>query len=150
MKKLISLLLVALMVLSLTACASKPVEVKPEEQPSATDSPAASPSESEEAAPEESAAPAVDLTEPVQLVFYLMGDPPQDKDLIQDAVNEVLKEKYNTTLDFQFSTWTDFQQKYANELTSGNSDMVYIASWLSYQTLAHSGAFLELDDLLNN
>ena len=65
MKKLISLLLVALMVLSLTACASKPVEVKPEEQPSATDSPAASPSESEEAAPEESAAPAVDLTEPV-------------------------------------------------------------------------------------
>ena len=40
MKKLISLLLVALMVLSLTACASKPVEVMPEEQPSATDSPA--------------------------------------------------------------------------------------------------------------
>ena len=103
MKKLISLFLAVLMVLSLTACAGKPVEVEPDDQPSATEAPAVSPAESEEAAPEESAA-AVDLSEPVQLVFYLMGDPPQDKDVIQDAVNEVLKEKYNTTLDFQFST----------------------------------------------
>lgn len=140
MKKLIALLLAALMVLSMTACASKPVEVEPSAP--AADEPAEEPAQD--------VAPEVDLSEHVTLVFYLPGDPPNDETVIEEAVNEVLVDKYNTSIDFQFSTWTDYQQKYSNELTSGNSDLIYIANWLNYQTLANSGAFLELDDLLNN
>ncbi len=121
MKKLVSLLLVLLMALSFTAYADGT----------------------------ETAAADIDLSEPVELVMFLMGDPPEDAEAVEDAVNEILKEKYNTTLDLQFSTWTDFNQKYTNELTSGSSDMIYIANWLDYQTLANAGAFLELDDLLN-
>ena len=150
MKKLIALLLTVLMVLSLAACASKPVQVDPTEAPAATEAPKDEPADTPADEPAEEPAPEVDLSEHVTLVFYVMGDPPQDEPVIEAAVNEKLEEKFNTAVDFQFSTWTDFQQKYANELTSGSSDLIYIAGWLNYQTLANSGAFLELDDLLNN
>lgn len=78
-----------------------------------------------------------------------MGDAPDDETVVEDAVNAVLKEKLNATIDFQFSTWTDFTLKYNNMLTSGGADLIYIANWLDYGLLARAGAFLELDDLLN-
>ncbi len=90
-----------------------------------------------------------DLSEEANLVFYVMGDAPQDETVVEDAINAVLKEKFNATVDFQFSTWTDFSQKYNNQLTSGGADLIYIANWLNYGLLARAGAFLELDDLLN-
>lgn len=99
----------------------------------------------EEAAP----AAAIDLSEQVDLVFYVMGDAPQDEELVEEALNEKLLEKCNATVDMQFSTWTDFQQKYANEITSQGADLIYIANWLNYGQLASSGAFEELDDMLD-
>ena len=42
-----------------------------------------------------------------------MGDAPADEQAVEDALNEILLEKCNATVDFQFSTWTDFQQKYS-------------------------------------
>ena len=59
-----------------------------------------------------------DLSERVDLVFYVMGDAPKDEELVEAALNEKLIEKCNATVDMQFSTWTEFQQKYANEITS--------------------------------
>lgn len=91
----------------------------------------------------------IDLSERVDLVFYVMGDAPNDEQMIEDAVNEKLLEKLNATIDFQFSTWTDFQTKYSNELLSGNADLIYTANWLNYGTLSRDGAFLELDDMLD-
>ncbi len=99
----------------------------------------------EEAAPEA----AIDLSEQVDLVFYVMGDAPQDEELVEEALNEKLLEKCNATVDMQFSTWTDFQQKYANEITSQGADLIYIANWLNYGQLASSGAFEELDGMLD-
>ena len=150
MKKLIALLLTVLMVLSLTACASKPVQVDPTQAPAETKAPAADAPADEPAEPAEEPAPEVDLSEHVTLVFYLPGDPPQDEAVIEEALNEKLVEKFNTSIDFQFTTWTDYTTKYNNTLTTGGADMAYIASWLNYQTLSNAGAFLELDDLLNN
>ena len=60
----------------------------------------------------------LDLSQQVDLVFYVMGDAPQDEELVEAALNEKLLEKCNATVDMQFSTWTDFQQKYANEITA--------------------------------
>lgn len=148
-KKLITLLLAATMVLSLAGCGNQPVEVESTAAPTAEEEAEASAEEATGGTAEE-AAPEVDLSEHVTLVFYLAGDPPTDELVIEEAVNAVLTEKFNTSLDFQFTTWTDYQQKYTNELTSGNSDLIYIANWFNYQTLAHSGAFLELDDLLDD
>ena len=88
--------------------------------------------------------------ERVDLIFYVMGDPPGDQQVVEDAINEKLLERLNTTITFRFSTWTDFQQKYVNELTIGDVDLIYTANWLDYGIFAHAGAFLELDDLLDS
>ena len=64
-----------------------------------------------------SALAADDLSEEANLVFYVMGDAPKDETVVEDAINEILKEKFNATIDFQFSTWTDFSQKYNTQLT---------------------------------
>lgn len=90
-----------------------------------------------------------DLSRRVDLVFYVMGDAPEDEAVVEEAVNKILLEKLNATVDFRFSTWTDFTQKYNTELTSGGADLIYIANWLNYGLLSKAGAFLELDGLLN-
>ena len=90
-----------------------------------------------------------DLSQEANLVFYVMGDAPKDEQAVEDAINVILKEKFNATIDFKFSTWTDFTQKYNTQLTSGGADLIYIANWLNYGLLARAGAFLELDGLLN-
>ncbi len=105
--------------------------------------------EAEAPATEEAPEAAIDLSEQVDLVFYVMGDAPQDEELVEEALNEKLLEKCNATVDMQFSTWTDFQQKYANEITSQGADLIYIANWLNYGQLASSGAFEELDGMLD-
>lgn len=150
-RKVISAMLVASMTVALlSACGSS--------DNGSTSAPATSTSSTEEAVVEtgaaetESAAPAaeLDMSERVDLVFYVMGDAPADEQAVEDALNEILLEKCNATVDFQFSTWTDFQQKYSLEITSGNADLIYIANWLNYGQLASSGAFEELDDMLNS
>ena len=47
-------------------------------------------------------------SERVDLVFYLLGDAPAGLDRVEDKINEILLEKANATVDFQFSTWTDW------------------------------------------
>lgn len=139
-KKILSLLLAGSMTLSLAACGSS------------SDNTASKPADSSaDTATTDNAAAStgVDTSDRVDLVFYVMGDAPEDEAVVEDAVNAILLEKCNATVDFQFSTWTDFQQKYSMELTSGGADLIYIANWLNYGQLAATGAFLELDDLLD-
>lgn len=136
-KKFLSLLLAGTMVISLAACGGG-------DTPGTT-----STSDAANAGTDAPAAEGIDLSERVDLVFYVMGDAPVDEKVVEDAVNEKLLEKANATVDFQFSTWTDFQQKYSLEMTSGSADMIYIANWLDYARLARSGAFLELDEMLD-
>ena len=54
-----------------------------------------------------SALAADDLSQEANLVFYVMGDAPKDEKVVEDAINAILKEKFNATIDFQVSTWTD-------------------------------------------
>lgn len=106
--------------------------------------------EEEEPAAGENKEPAqLDTSERVDLVFYTLGDAPADKEKVQEKINEILLEKVNATVDFQFSTWVDWQQKYSLQLTTGGVDLIYTANWSEYGTLANSGAFLPLDDLLD-
>lgn len=149
-KKLLSLLLAGSMALSLAACGNTdtPASTPSSDTPASTDSAASTDEGTEEGG--SSAAADLDLSERVDLVFYVMGDAPNDEAAVEAALNEKLLEKANATVDFQFSTWTDFQQKYSLEMTSGTADLIYIANWLDYGLLAKSGAFLELDDLLDN
>lgn len=142
-KKLLSLLLVGSMAFSLAACGGKTntnADSANTTKDNATNNNAAGDNSD--------AAAGVDLSERVDLVFYVMGDAPKDEEVVEDAINEKLLEKLNATVDFQFSTWTDFNTKYNTELLTGNADLIYIANWLNYGQYAKEGAFLELDDLL--
>ena len=90
-----------------------------------------------------------DYSEHVDLVFYMLGDAPAGLQEVQDAINEILEEKINTSVEFQFSTWTDWGEKYKMMLTTGGADLIYTANWNSFGQLAQSGAFLGLDELLD-
>lgn len=149
-KKLLSVLLASAMVLSLVACGSKaPAESSATTETTQTTE--ATTNDGAEAADSgEGAATTLDTSERVDLVFYVMGDAPADETMVEDAINKILLEKVNATVDFQFATWTDFQQKYSLEMTAGTADLIYIANWLNFGQLASSGAFEELDDLLDN
>lgn len=90
----------------------------------------------------------IDTSDRVDLVFYVCGDAPEDEAVVEEALNELLLEKVNATVDFQFSTWTDWAQKYGLALTGGTADLIFTANWIQYHTYATSGAFLELDDMM--
>lgn len=145
-KKLLSILLASAMVLSVAGCGNTSKEAPAN---STTAAETGEVSESTESSNETVGETVLDTSERVDLVFYVMGDAPADEAVVEDAVNEILLEKVNATVDFQFATWTDFQQKYSLEMTAGNADLIYIANWLNYGQLASSGAFEELDDLLD-
>lgn len=120
------------------------------EADSQEESPAAQEDSSEEPAADEAGeAKELDYSEHVDLVFYLLGDAPAGLQEVQDAINAILEEKVNTSVEFQFSTWTDWGEKYKLVLTTGGADLIYTASWNSYGQLAQSGAFLPLDGLLD-
>lgn len=108
---------------------------------------AASPSESAASA---SAAPAgIDTSKHVTLQFYMLGDAPKDLDVIQAEVNKMAEAELNATIKFNFTTWTDWDQKYKLLLSSGQQvDLLYTAEWTQFQVYANSGAFLPLDELL--
>ena len=85
----------------------------------------------------------------VNLVFYQMGDPPPDQKAVENAINEKLLEKFNATVTFKFSTWTDYKSKYAHAMNSGQIDMCYIANWLNFNDYAANNTYADLDDLLD-
>ena len=146
-RKIMSLLLCGAMLVSMAACGNKdnkPAETK------AADTKAA---ETQEAGETKAAGTgawyeAVDTSAPVDLVFYVMGDAPEDEVAVEDAINAVLKDKVNATIDMQFSTWTDWNQKYNLTVTTAAADLIYVANWVDYGILSASGAFVELDDLM--
>ncbi|MDF2541302.1 MAG: extracellular solute-binding protein [Herbinix sp.] len=151
MKKLFCLLLVVSMMFSLIACGNKKESAESdttsnEGSKNTTDTSDTADTNEDTSEPAETA---IDTSERADLVFYVMGDAPTDEQVVEDAINEILLEKINATVDFQFSTWTDWSQKYNLELTSGAADLIYVANWINYATLSNSGAFLELDDLIS-
>ncbi len=97
----------------------------------------------------EGAGEVLDTSKRVDLVFYLMGDPPNDMSLVQDKINELLLQKINTTVTFKYTSWTDWQTKYNMILSSGEEcDLIYTANWMNYAELANSNAFTPLDELI--
>jgi putative aldouronate transport system substrate-binding protein len=81
----------------------------------------------------------------VNLVMYLLGDEPNDKDIVYEQLNALLLEKINATLTTNYLSWGDWQDKYSLILAAGdNIDMIFTADWAFYATEAAKGAFHEL------
>lgn len=102
---------------------------------------------SSQASGEESGKP--DISKEVELQVFLLGDAPKDLEAVSAKINELTKRDLNATVKFNFSSWTDYIQKYNLLLTSGQSaDLMYSANWVDYATLSNKGAFLALDEML--
>ena len=91
----------------------------------------------------------LDISERVELQFWMLGNAPKDLQMIEDKVNELALRDLNCTVKFNYTTWTDWPQKYRLLLTSGQpADLIFTAEWTEYQRYARSGAYLELDDII--
>lgn len=96
-----------------------------------------------------SAAVADGALKPEKIVLYFVSDAPRNMQAVQDKLNEMFQRDMNTTIEVNFTTWTNYTQKYDLELMAGNTvDLIYAAPWLSYSNYAKQGAFMELDGLI--
>lgn len=91
----------ALFITALTGCSSSPEPKQGDATPVAS---AAAP-----AATVKAEAP---KREKVELQFYMLGNAPKDLQIIQDEVNKLALKDLNTTVKFNYTTWTDWDQKY--------------------------------------
>ena len=115
-----------------------------------TNSKTNTPAESASTTPDQPAEPAgIDISERVELQFYMLGPAPKDLPKIEAEINKLALADLNATVKFNFTTWTDWPQKYRLLLTSGQPvDLIFTAEWTQYQQYAKAGAFLALDELL--
>ena len=121
-KKLLSLLLATAMTASLAGCGGggkSAADAMDEAQESAASGQEGqadqtqqeSQAKTEPAGEGNGEAKELDTSERVDLVVYQLGDAPADEAKVDEKINEILLEKLNVTVDFQFTTWVDWQQK---------------------------------------
>lgn len=89
---------------------------------------------------------------PVELIWYTIGAPQKDLNLVMDEVNKYTKEKINVTIDMKMLDYGDYTQKMQVMAASGEPmDIMFTSSWaFDYVQNARKGAFMELDELLQN
>ncbi len=86
---------------------------------------------------------------PVELVWYVVGDPHKDQKMVDDEVNKKLKKGLNTTIKLKFIGWVEWQSKYNLLLTSGEKiDMIFASTWANFTKYARAGAFKDVKELL--
>lgn len=88
-----------------------------------------------------------DVSEPVELVLYYIGNTYTDQDLIVEKINEVLQEKINATLVVKNIGLSDYSTKYSLTIAGGSDiDLIYTSTWAFYLSEANKGAFTEVTD----
>jgi len=87
--------------------------------------------------------------EPYEVSIVYFGTPQKDDGLIQEKMNEYLKEKINATVALQPIASSDYKKRTELMMNTGEKmDLVFATSWLDFFGNVTRGAFLELDDLL--
>lgn len=90
----------------------------------------------------------IDISEPVKLTMYLLGDRTPDFDKVYAEINTILQEKLNTTLDVEFLAWSEHNTKYSLLFSGGeNFDLIFTAAgWGHYEATAGMGGFYPLTE----
>ena len=149
-KKVVSCMLAAAMVLSMTACGNSSAPAASETTPAETTTEETTAAETETGDTEEVAAS--DL-EPVTLKMYFHGSNVTDDTAVMEKVNEYLQEKLNVTLEPIWGTWGDFDTNAVLALQGGDDvDIYFTCSWSAdeYNKFARDGYWVRLDDPENN
>lgn len=90
----------------------------------------------------------IDISEPVELKMYLLGDGAPDVDLVYEKISERMKEEINATISVDFLSWAEHDTRYSLLFSSGEDfDMIFTASgWGHYETTATRNGFFELTE----
>jgi ABC-type glycerol-3-phosphate transport system substrate-binding protein len=139
MKKLLALVLAALMVLSLAACGGG----------SGNDGGSSKPADGGSQGGSETAD--IDTSEHVVINYMTTGDKPQTgaNDEMLAMVNKLMTEKINAEINIYWISWTDYLANYNLTLArmDGSVDMIGSSTdWLDAWPNAKNGAFLELSE----
>ena len=89
-----------------------------------------------------------DVSEPVVLRMYLIGDRTPDFDQVYGEINRKLQENVNATLEVDFLSWSEHDTKYSLLFSSGEEfDLIFTATgWAHYSETANMGGFYEITD----
>ena len=150
-KKVVSCMLAAAMVLSMTACGNSSAPAASETTPAETKTEeSAAPAETEAGDTEEVAASDLDS---VTLKMCFHGSNVTADTAVMEAVNAYLQEKLNVTLEPIWGTWGDFDTNAVLALQGGDDvDIYFTCSWSAdeYNKFARDGYWVRLDDPENN
>lgn len=89
--------------------------------------------------------------EPVNLIYYTIGNPDEDLQKVNDALNELLKKKINVTVEYKKIAWGDYGTKILALVNSGADFDIAFATTPDqgdYAGNAEKGAWLDLTDYL--
>lgn len=87
--------------------------------------------------------------EPYEVSIVYFGTPEADVALVEEKLNEFFKERINATVKLMPIAASDYQNRTELMMNTGEKmDLVFTASWLNYFGNVTKGAFLELDELL--
>jgi len=93
--------------------------------------------------------PASDL-KPYQISLVYPGTPQADEKKVEEAINKLLTEKINATIDLRPIDWGAWDDKINLMVASREEvDIVFTAQWNGHAKYVAKGAFLELGDLID-
>ena len=89
--------------------------------------------------------------DPVNLVWYMCGDPQPGLQRVVDELNKTIQAKINATLKIVIEDWGSYDEKMQMLMASGTEfDLCFTSDWCNqYFQKTAKGAFLPIDDLLN-
>lgn len=91
--------------------------------------------------------PDTDLSKPYTVNMYLIGDTPNDWDMVEEKINEYL-EPFNTQIETTFMSWSDYNTMYTLVLAGGEQvDLIFTAPWCYMYTEAAKGSFYDLSEI---
>lgn len=86
----------------------------------------------------------------VNLVWYQIGEPQEDMDIVLEEVNQYIRSKIGVTLTIHQIGWESYTKTMQTIVSAGKDfDLAFTAFWANdFLTNAQRGYFLALDDLL--
>jgi len=87
---------------------------------------------------------------PYKLTIVYPGSPQKDEAVIEEALNALLTEKINATIDLTPIDWGSWDEKINLMIASREPvDIIFTAQWNGHANNVGKGAFIELNDLID-
>ena len=86
--------------------------------------------------------------DPVNLIYYTIGEPDKDLQLVNDKINEIMARKIGVTITYIKVGWQEYEDRLNTLISSGSSFDIAFAP--NYANTAMRGSWLRLDDYLTS